>query len=205
MAVIDPRIDAYIAKSADFAQPILLEIRKRVHASHPNVVEGIKWGFPHFMYEQKILCSMAAFKAHCALGFWQRDVLKIAGGERSAMGDFGRITSLKELPPARQFATLIKEAAKNIDAGTDKPEVEKATTRRDPTSVVAPDDFAAALKKSRAAQKVWDGFSYSQRKEYVEWITEAKRDETRTKRIVEAVATIAEGKSRNWKYERPKA
>jgi uncharacterized protein YdeI (YjbR/CyaY-like superfamily) len=87
----------------------------------------------------------------------------------------------------------------------DKPEVKKATTRRDPASVVAPDDFVAALKKSRAAQKIWDGFSYSQRKEYVEWITEAKRDETRTKRIVEAVATIAEGKSRNWKYERPKA
>jgi uncharacterized protein YdeI (YjbR/CyaY-like superfamily) len=205
MPVIDPRIDAYIKKSADFAQPILLEIRKRVHAGHPDVVEAIKWGFPHFMYQQKILCSMAAFKAHCALGFWQRDVLQIEGGERSAMGDFGRLTSVKDLPPARQFTMLIKEAAKNIAAGTDKPVVKKAPARREPGSVVPPDDFAAALKKNRAAQKIWDGFSYSQRKEYVDWIVDAKRDETRTKRITEAVATVAEGKSRNWKYERPKA
>jgi uncharacterized protein YdeI (YjbR/CyaY-like superfamily) len=202
MATIDPRIDAYITKAPDFAKPILLEVRRRVHAACPDVVETIKWGMPHFLHSHKILCGMGAFKAHCALGFWQRDVLKIEGSERSAMGDFGRITSVKDLPPARQFATIVKQAAKNIDAGTDKPAVKKAAVRRDPSSIVAPDDLAAALKKNRAAQKTWDGFSYSHRKEYVEWVTEAKREETRKKRIGEAVANMAEGKSRNWKYER---
>ncbi len=202
MATVDPRIDAYIAKAPDFAKPILLEIRKRVHAAFPDVVETIKWSMPHFTHAGKIVCGMAAFKAHCALGFWQRDVLQIEGGERSAMGDFGRITSLKGLPPARKFSAIIKDAVKNIDAGTDKPAVKKAVGRRDPNSIAAPDDLAAALKKDRAALKTWDGFSYSHRKDYVEWITEAKREETRTKRIAEAVANMADGKSRNWKYER---
>jgi uncharacterized protein YdeI (YjbR/CyaY-like superfamily) len=202
MATKDARIDAYIAKSADFAQPILTEIRKRVHAACPDIVEAIKWGMPHFMYQQKILCGMAAFKAHCALGFWQRDVLKIEGSERNAMGDFGRITTLKDLPPARQFASVVKDAMKNIDAGTDKPAVKKAVVRHDPKSIVAPEDLAAAMKKNRAAQKTWDGFSYSHRKDYAEWISEAKREETRVKRVAEAVANMAEGKARNWKYER---
>ncbi len=198
----DARVDAYIQRAAEFAQPILVEVRSRVHQACPQVVETIKWGFPHFTHNGKIVCSMAAFKAHCAVGFWQRDVLKIAGSDRTAMGDFGRVTRLQDLPTKRAFAALIKTAVKNIDDGTDKPVAKKAVVRRDPDSIAAPDDLLSAIKRNRAAQKNWDGFSYSHRKEYVEWITKAKRPETRARRISEAVTMMEAGQSKNGKYER---
>ncbi len=195
-------MDAYIGRAAAFAQPILMEVRSHVHAACPRAVETIKWGFPHFTYNGKIVCSMAAFKAHCAVGFWQRDVLKIAGSERTPMGDFGRVTRLQDLPTRRAFASLIKTAIKNIDKVTDKPVAKKAVVRRDPDSVFAPNDLLSSLKHNRAAQKIWDGFSYSHRKEYVEWITEAKRPETRARRVSDAVSMMATGQSKNAKYER---
>jgi hypothetical protein len=127
-------VDAYIGRAAAFAQPILMEVRSHVHAACPRAVETIKWGFPHFTYNGKIVCSMAAFKAHCAVGFWQRDVLKIAGSERTPMGDFGRVTRLQDLPTRRAFASLIKTAIKNIDKVTDKPVAKKGWCDAIPTA-----------------------------------------------------------------------
>ncbi len=199
MATIDKRVDDYMAKSADFAKPILIEIRARVHKACPEAVETIKWGFPHFVYREKILCSMAAFKAHCALGFWQADVLKIDATTTRAMGDFGRLMTLKDLPTARQFSALVKQAMQHIDAGTAR----RAPTKKAiPKALVTPDDFHAAIVKNKVASGVWGDFSHTKQKDYIDWINEAKREATRLARIQQAVEWIAEDKGRNWKYER---
>lgn len=201
--MIDARVDAYIAKSAPFAQPILNEIRARVHKACPHAVETIKWSMPHFMYQDKILCGMAAFKAHCALGFWRSGTVDASAQRSGAMGDFGRLTSTKDLPAARDFSRMVKAAMAHIDSGAPRVPTQRATapTRQDPASMVAPDDLAAAIAKSKAAQKTWQSFSWSARKDYVEWITDAKRAETRATRVLEAARWIAEGKKRHWKYE----
>lgn len=204
MPSTDPRIDAYIARAADFAQPILAHLRGVVHAACPGVEETMKWSFPHFMYGGGILCSMASFKEHCAFGFWQGAAVlegeAIEAGK--AMGNFGRITSLKDLPPKRELVRLVKKAMALRDSGV------KAPPRRAGASkapVRTPADLQAALSASEAARATWDAFPPSHRREYVEWITEAKRDETRARRIAQAIASIAEGRGRNWKYERPEA
>lgn len=199
----DARIDAYISASAAFAQPILATLRKRVHQACPDIVETIKWGFPHFMYRDKILCSMAAFKAHCALGFWQADVLKIPARSDSAMGDFGRLTSMSELPAARDFSALIKDAMTNIAAGRATRAAKKPSAGA-PQPVDVPPPLLDAIKQNKTAKLVWQDFSLTKKKDYVEWINAAKRDATRLARIEQSVEWIAEGKSRNWKYERPK-
>ena len=198
----DPRIDAYIAKAAPFAQPILKHLRKLVHTGCPDVTETIKWNMPHFESGSRVLCSMAAFKAHCTFGFWHQGMEKIIGehGTKAgdAMGTFGRITSLADLPEDKTMIRFVREAVKLNESGVPgRPRPASNGKRRE---LPVPTDLAQALKKNKAAAKTFEGFTPSHRKEYVQWITEAKRDETRHKRIETTLEWLAEGKPRNWKY-----
>ena len=196
----DPRVDAYINNAADFAKPILTHLRETVHAAVPDVVEEMKWSFPHFTYKG-MLCSMAAFKQHAMFGFWKASlVLGDKAKTDAGMGHLGRITKIADLPSKRELTAYIKKAVALNDDG-----VKVARTPKNPASarpVRVPADLAAALKKNTKAQTTFDNFSPSHRKEYIEWITGAKTDETRTRRLKTAVEQMAEGKSQNWKYER---
>jgi uncharacterized protein YdeI (YjbR/CyaY-like superfamily) len=200
MASSDARIDAYIAAAGDFARPILRHLREVVHAACPEVEETMKWSFPHFMYNG-MLCSMAAFKGHCAFGFWKGELL-IEGADdkgKEAMGQFGRIASIKDLPSKKALAGYIKQAMKLNDEGVKAPARVKAATAR-PLDV--PDYFTAALAAQQPALSNFEAFSTSKKRDYVEWLDEAKTEATRLRRMEQAVAWIAEGKSRNWKYEK---
>lgn len=201
MAKKDPRVDAYISKSADFAKPILNYIRATVHKACPESAETIKWGFPHFDYKG-ILCSMAAFKQHCAFTFWKASLMndpeKILDVNReNAMGHFGKIVSVKNLPSEKIFIKYIKEAALLNDAGIKFLQKPKLKEKK---ALAVPDYFKKELKKSKKAFETFNRFSYSNQKEYIEWITEAKTEETKKKRITTALEWLAEGKVRNWKY-----
>lgn len=199
MPATDPRVDAYIAQSAAFAQPILAHLRALVHATCPEVEETMKWSFPHFMYKG-MLCSMAAFKAHCAFGFWKAELLMGDDAvRREAMGHFGRIVALKDLPAERVLAAYIRQAMKLNDDGVAVPARARSAT---PRPLVIPPDLAAALDAVPAARQHFDGFSPSRQRDYADWLNEAKTEATRTRRREQAVAWIAEGKSRNWKYEK---
>ncbi len=203
MPKTDSRIDAYIEKSADFAKPILTHLRKLVHQGCPEVEETMKWSFPHFDYKG-IMCSMAAFKSHCAFNFWKAAMLNDPKGylqDRAAqggaaMGHFGKITSLKDLPPEKAIVELIKQAKKLNDERIKIPQKEK----RPVSELIVPDYFLSALKRNKKAQTVFDSFPSSHKREYVQWITEAKTEETRDRRMATAIEWIAEGKGRNWKY-----
>jgi len=196
----DPRIDAYIAKAQPFAQPILKHLRKTVHQACPKLQETIKWSHPAFDYKG-IMCGMASFKTHVTFGFWKGDLLQDAGlpkVEEQAMGNFGRITSVKDLPPARTIAKLVKAAAVLNDKGI---KVERAPARpKGPVRV--PEYFLEALRHHKLAKTNFDAFSPSKQRDYVEWLTEAKSEATREKRMATAIEWIAEGKARNWKYEK---
>ena len=194
----DPRIDAYIHNAAGFAQPILERLREIVHEACPDAEETLKWGAPSFMHAGGILCMMAAFKQHASFGFWKHALVMGEGVPRDGMGSFGKMASLKDLPPKKELVALIHKAMRLNEQGVKTPGVRKASAPKPPP--VAPDDLAAALKKNRQARATFDGFSPSQQREYVDWITEAKRDETRQKRLAQAVEWLAEGKPRNWKY-----
>ena len=196
----DPRIDDYIAKSAEFARPILEHFREIVHTACPGVEETVKWSMPSFEYHG-ILCNMASFKAHCAIGFWKGALLfEHSGTPGEAMGHLGRITKLADLPPKKELIRLVKEAARLNEEGVAIPRAKKAKTAKPP--VETPDDLAAALKKNGKARKAFEAFPPSHRREYVEWITEAKTEATRSRRLEQAVEWMSEGKSRNWKYEK---
>ena len=200
MGTRDPRIDAIIAKSADFAKPILTHIREAVHLGCPDVVETIKWGMPAFEYRGP-MCQMAAFKAHCTFGFWKGAlVLPENGKPKDAMGNFGRIGSLKDLPSKKVLAGYVKKAAELNAAGV---KVERPKKRARPP-LETPPELAAAFRQRRhaRARATFEGFSPSQRREYVEWITEAKTDATREKRLATTLEWLAEGKTRQWKYQR---
>jgi len=192
----DPRVDDYIERQADFARPILEHIRAIIHAASPDIDEAIKWGMPAFTYKGKQLAGMAAFKAHATLGFWNRGAVRGEAAKSGAMGDFGRITSIADLPGEAELTALVHKAMALIDAGA-KP-VRNKTAK---PGLEMPDDLAAALAANPAAQATYDGFPPSCRREYLEWVIEAKRPETRARRIAQAVAMMAEGKRRNWKYE----
>ena len=196
MPTIDPRIDAYIAQSADFARPILEHIRATVHAACPEVEETMKWSMPHFQYKG-MLCQMSSFKAHCAFGFWKGEIL-FPDVEKSSMGHFGRIASIKDLPPKKELATIIKRAMKLNDEDVKAPPRAKAA----PSELVVPEYFSAALKKNKAALATFDKGSPSFKKEYVTWIVDAKAEATRERRMAQAIEWLAEGKARNWKYEK---
>ncbi len=197
----DKRIDAYIAKSAEFARPILTFLREVVHEGCPEVQETIKWGMPHFEHKG-IMCGMASFKEHCAFGFWKGSLVIDAKEIKSvdAMGQFGRITSPKELPPKKILVGYVKKAAELNEAGIKNPARVKQRTEK--KELVVPEYFTVAVKKNKKALATFDGFPYSKKKDYVEWVTEAKTDETRDRRLKTAIEWMAEGKARNWKYER---
>ena len=197
MAKTDPKVDAYIAKSAAFAQPILRHLRSVVHKTCPDVQEAIKWGTPHFLYGDQLMCGMAAFKQHCTFGFWREKELFGEQPDKSAMGQFGRIGELSDLPSERRISSLIKQAMKLNAAGV-KPARAVAKTK---PALVLPDDLQAALKQNKQAAITFAGFSYSNQKEYIEWITDAKREATRLKRLQTSIEWLAEGKVRNWKYQ----
>ena len=195
----DPRIDAYIARQADFARPVLRHLRAAVHAACPEAEETLKWSMPHFLYKGQMLVGMAAFKAHATFGFWRaKEVLGETGAEREAMGQFGRLTSVADLPPDEILQGLIREAMALTDSGS-RPARSKAAPKPEPET---PPELHAALAANPAARATFDGFPPSCRREYVEWVAEAKRPETRDKRIAQAVEWMAAGKRRNWKYEK---
>lgn len=197
----DPRVDAYINKSAAFAQPVLEHVRELVHKAVPDIEESIKWSMPFFTYKGQMFGNLAAFKAHCSFGLFggvMKAWFKEQGIDNEGMGSLGKITSLKDLPPNKVLIGYIKQAAVFIDDGAKTMSSPKKAARPAPET---PPELAAALKKNKTAQKVWNDFGPSCQREYVEWITEAKREETKQKRIAQAIEQIAEGKQRNWKYQ----
>jgi hypothetical protein len=114
----DPRIDAYIARKADFARPILEHLRESVHSACPECEETLKWSSPTFMYKGQMLCGMAAFTAHATFGFWKGSlVVGDTREQKSAMGQFGRLTSVEDLPPGEILHQLIRKAMALTDAG----------------------------------------------------------------------------------------
>ncbi len=190
----DPRIDAYIEKAADFAKPILRHLRKLVHKGCPEVEETLKWSVPHFDYKGP-LAGMAAFKAHCAFGFWKGSL--IVPGSKEAMGQFGRIQTLSDLPKDELLLGYVRKAVQLNERGVKVPRPLKHEKKQIPT----PADLGAALKKNAKARATFDGFRPSHKREYLEWITEAKSEETRRKRLDTAIEWMAEGKPRHWKYQ----
>jgi uncharacterized protein YdeI (YjbR/CyaY-like superfamily) len=204
----NPRVDAYINKAKPFAQPIMEHLRELVHKACPNVEETIKWSRPFFEYRGAILGNMSAFKEHCSFGFWGEEIgaiLREAGViQDGGMGSLGRITSVKDLPTDKALLGFIRQATGFIDRGeyTSPIAARKNKVVKAPkASVETPAEFTAALKKEKKAAAVFAAFSPSCKREYVEWIADAKRPETRDKRIATAIEWIAEGKQRNWKYQ----
>lgn len=197
MPTLNPRIDAYIAAAPAFAQPILTRIRSVIHAACPQVEETIKWSRPHFQYKG-MLCQMSAFKEHCALGFWKGQVLFPGADGLEGMGHFGRITSVKDLPPKEALADIVRLAMKLNDEGVKG----RARAKPAPRALAVPDDLAAALTATPAAQAAFNQGSTSFKREYVDWIVDAKTQATRQRRMAQAIDWLAEGKARNWKYEK---
>jgi uncharacterized protein YdeI (YjbR/CyaY-like superfamily) len=200
MPTYDPRVDEYIDRSADFAKPILTHLRGLVHKACPEITETLKWSMPAFEYKG-IVCGIAAFKEHCTFGFWKHSLLEYDGfsTENTAMGSFGRITSRKDLPSDKVIVELVKRAVELNEKGI---KVEKKKSNGDRKELVVPEILTAALKKNKAARETFEKFPYSCKKEYVEWITEAKTEPTRDKRLATTIEWLAEGTRRNWKYEK---
>jgi uncharacterized protein YdeI (YjbR/CyaY-like superfamily) len=201
----DPKIDAYIAKSKPFSKPILIHIRELVHKACPAVVETMKWSRPFFEYKGAIIGNMSAFKEHCSFGFWGVEISAVLHDAKilrpEAMGSLGRLTRIEDMPAKKQMLDLLRKAIAFIDNGqytspiAARPKVAKAPAPE------APPELTKALKANKKAADVFAAFSPSCKKEYVEWIVDAKRAETREKRIATAVEWISEGKQRNWKYQ----
>jgi len=193
----DPRVDAYIARQADFAQPILAWLRARIHASCPEIEETIKWGRPAFYYKGRPLAGVAAFKAHAGFGFWDPDAVA-TGKEAEGSDPFGRIESLADLPDAAAFEALVRNAAALIDAGQKPRWIAARKSKGEPD---VPPEIAEALAGDDLAAETFNNFPPSCRREYCEWVSEAKRPETRARRLAETIEWLREGKRRNWKYE----
>lgn len=188
----DSRVDAYIAKAAPFARPILKHLRKRVHAVCNEVAETLKWRAPFFLYRGRILCGMAAFKSHCAFFFWHKDLRKKSG---PGMGQLGKITNLADLPADMTLASMIRRAMRLNEqpkSASAKPQTKK--------KLVVPAYFMSAIRKNKQAMETFKNFSHGKRKDYVEWVVEAKTEATRAKRLATTVEWLSEGKTRNWKY-----
>lgn len=196
MPAIDPRIDAYIAAAPAFAQPILQHIRAVIHQACPQVEETIKWSRPHFQYKG-MLCQMSAFKAHCALGFWKGKLL-FPESPQEGMGHFGRITAITDLPSEKALGDIIRQAMKMNDEGEKAPAHERPAAR----ALEVPQAMQTALAANAQAQASFDKGSASFRREYVDWVAGAKTEATRSRRLQQAVEWLAEGKARNWKYEK---
>lgn len=204
MSATDPRIDAYIKKSAPFAQPIMKHLRALVHKACPEATETMKWGFPHFEYKG-ILCSMAAFKQHASFGFWKFSLMKddkqlLNKVGKTEMGNFDRINSMDDLPSDKILLAYIKEAVR-LNEEEIKVEKPKKPAKKE---LPIPPALAAALKKNKKAATTFENFAPSHRREYIEWINEAKTEDTRNRRVETTIEWVAEGKGRNWKYEKKK-
>ena len=202
MSTTDSRIDAYIENAQSFAKPILIHLREIIHETCPDVEEGWKWSFPHFMYKGKILCAFTAFKQHCGFGFWLEKEMKTIteltkDAERTGMFTLGKIRSIEDLPSKVLLKTAIQEAMELTDMGVT---LKKAAAEKKETEI--PAYFSEALNENVEAKKVFENASPSFRKEYIMWITDAKTEATRNKRIAEALEWLSEGKGRNWKYEK---
>ena len=199
----DRNVTLYINKSAPFAQPILNHLRGVVHEACPEVEETIKWGFPNYLYKG-ILCNMAAFNEHCSFGFWKAALMSdphklFPKKGNTGMGDFGRITSMTDLPPDKTVIAYIKEAMKLNEEGTSVPKKERGDGAK---TLNVPSYFVKALERNKKARETFEGFSYSMKREYVDWVTDAKTDATRDKRLATSLEWLAKGKTRNWKYEK---
>lgn len=204
MSKPNPKVDAYISQAAEFAQPILRKIRSLFHEACPDIEETMKWSFPHFDY-RGVVGSMAAFKQHVRFGFWKGELLKNPDGRLAGMGDTAmageRIEDINQLPPDKVILAWIREAVALNENGVKLPPKKKTAK---PAEIVVPDDLKAALKKNKKALTAFEAFSPSHKREYIEWITEAKQEATRQKRLVTAIEWMAEGKSRHWKYQTKK-
>ena len=197
MSSVDPRIDAFIAKAEPFARPILSHLRDMIQRACPGVAETIKWGRPAFENDGRMLAVLGAFKAHASLSLWRMgEAGETTGKEADASGQFGRLTSLADLPEDNELIRIIRTTATTRSEAKPKP---KAPPRPE---LPVPRELAAALDDAPAAKAAWDSFPPSHRREYSEWIGEAKRPETRAARVAQAIEWLAEGKSRNWKYQR---
>jgi uncharacterized protein YdeI (YjbR/CyaY-like superfamily) len=190
----DPRIDAYIAKAAPFAKPILTHVREVVHEACPKIVEMIRWGHPSFDH-QGMVCGMTAFKEHCVVSFWKAALL----GDESLLRR--EVRTVADLPARRDLAGLVKQAARLNEDGVTLP-VEPRKRPSETRALDVPDVLTNALRTNKKAQATFDAFSSSNKKDYVEWIAEAKSDDTRRKRLEQAIEWMAEGKPRNWKYRK---
>lgn len=202
MGTTDPRVDAYIAAAPEFARPILEHIRRVVHEAGGGAIEeSVKWGMPFYVHNG-LLANMAAFKQHCAFGFWKGSLVVPEGHARreEAMGHLGRIASLGDLPPDAVLAGYVREAMRLNDEGVQPPGRAKPKARKPAAAV--PRDLADALATDAAARATFDGFSATNRREYVEWIEDAKSEATRARRLATTLEWLREGKSRNWKYQR---
>lgn len=203
MGTRNPQVDRYIANAAEFARPILTHIREVVHEACPEVIEEMKWSVPHFTYNG-MLCAMTSFKAHCGFGFW-KGKLVVPNISDEGAGQFGKLTSIKDLPSKKVLAGYIKTAMKLNDDGVQAPHVaaQRAKAKKSASKpVVLPPELAAALKQHKKAAVAFEAMSPSHRREYADWISSAKQDETRQRRLAKAMEQIAKGKSQNWKYEK---
>jgi hypothetical protein len=203
----NPRIDVYIAKSRPFAQTILTRIRELVHKACPAVVETIKWSRPFFEYKGVILGNMSAFNQHCSFGFWGEEIAAVLREEKvlqpDAMGSLGRLTRVDDLPPTKQMLSLLRRAVAFIDNGqyTSPISARQRVVKAPTPAAEVPPEFTRALKTNKKASAAFAKFSPSCKREYVDWIADAKREKTRDKRIATAIDWISEGKQRNWKYQ----
>jgi uncharacterized protein YdeI (YjbR/CyaY-like superfamily) len=193
MANKDPRVDAYIRKAQPFARPILKHLRKLVHKACPDVEETIRWGSP-FFDRKGVICLMGSFKQHAVFGFWKGKLL-FGKENKGAMGHFGRLMSINDLPSDKEMIGYIKKAAELNERG-----VQRKRPARGTQKVIVPTDLKNALAKNAKARRTFENFSYSHKKEYADWITDAKRDETRNRRLKTAIQWLSQGKPQNWKY-----
>jgi uncharacterized protein YdeI (YjbR/CyaY-like superfamily) len=195
----NPEFDDYIAKSAEFARPILQKLRKAFHEACPEIEETMKWSAPHFEYKG-IVGSMAAFTQHVSWGFWKAMLLKDPNKLFTRVGDTSmggsKVTDESQLPPDRVLHAYIREAVALNRDGTKVPKPKK----KPKAELKIPDYFMAALRKNKKALATFDAFSPSNKREYVEWVVDAKQQATRDKRLAQAIEWMAEGKPRNWKY-----
>ena len=201
-----PAVDAYIAKARPFAQPILNHLRDTLHRVVPEVEEAMKWSRPFFIYQGVILGNISAFKEHCSFGLWGTEMAQTlrSGGidSKEAMGSFGRLTSLADLPPQAELDSYIRKAAVLIAEGTRTRSIQRVAKPSPRGEADLPESLVQALPTNKDAARKFAQLSPSCRREYAEWVADAKREETRSKRIATALQWIVEGKSRNWKYER---
>lgn len=201
--IANPRVDAYLASSAEFARPIMTHLRELIHRRCPAVVEEIRWGIPHFDYAGDMMCVFAAHRAHCSFTFLKESImsdprLQQNPGLPAAKRYMGRLASLENLPRDGELIALIGEAMQLNEQGI------KVAPRppKPPAQLEIHPEFSQALADNAAAQAIFDKQSPSFRKEYLVWINDAKTEATRSKRIAESLEWIAEGKRRFWKYQK---